>query len=129
MFIGVAPIVAIAASSDSNSRGEACRCLANLSVNPDMHQIIIREGSLAPLVGSLNQPELNCQRYASLCLANLATTVAAQVKVIQMGAVKPLIELATGPANQIEARRYAALALASKCLRITPLMINDDIGK
>ena len=36
---GIAPIVAIAASADSNSRGEACRCLANLSVNPDMHQV------------------------------------------------------------------------------------------
>jgi hypothetical protein len=73
--------VAIAASKDPNSRGEACRCLANLSVNPDMHQIIIREGSLGPLVGALVQQELNCQRYASLCLANLSTTVAAQVKV------------------------------------------------
>lgn len=36
---GVAPIVAISASLDANSRGEACRCLANLSVNPDMHQV------------------------------------------------------------------------------------------
>jgi hypothetical protein len=30
---------------DVNSRGEACRCVANLSVNPDMHQILIKEGN------------------------------------------------------------------------------------
>lgn len=38
---GVAPLVALASNDDPNSRGEACRCLANLSVNPDVHQVII----------------------------------------------------------------------------------------
>jgi len=37
---GVAPLVALASNDDPNSRGEACRCLANLSVNPDVHQVI-----------------------------------------------------------------------------------------
>ena len=32
-------------SLDVNSRGEACRCVANLSVNPDMHQVLIKEGN------------------------------------------------------------------------------------
>lgn len=36
---GVAPLVALASNEDANSRGEACRCLANLSVNPDVHQV------------------------------------------------------------------------------------------
>ena len=36
---GVAPLVALASNDDPNSRGEACRCLANLSVNPDVHQV------------------------------------------------------------------------------------------
>jgi hypothetical protein len=76
-------------------------------------QVLIKEGSLPALVGSINSRELNCQRYSSLCLANLATTVAAQVKIIQCGAVRPLINLALNPNNQIEARRYAVLALAS----------------
>lgn len=76
--------------------------------------MLIKEGSLPALVGSLSSTELNCQRYSSLCLANLATTVAAQVKIIQCGAVRPLITLALNPHNQIEARRYAVLALASK---------------
>ena len=40
---GVPPLVALATNNDPNSRGEACRCLANLSVNPDTHQIIIKE--------------------------------------------------------------------------------------
>lgn len=111
---GVAPLVALASNEDPNSRGEACRCLANLSVNPDVHQVLIKEGSLPALVGSISSRELNCQRYSSLCLANLATTVAAQVKIIQCGAVRPLIALALNPSNQIEARRYAVLALASK---------------
>lgn len=102
---GVPPLVALASNDDPNSRGEACRCLANMSVNPDMHQVrrslydppslllpphlrvgqvIIKEGALFPLVNALSSDELNCQRYASLCLANLSTTVAAQVKVIQV---------------------------------------------
>ena len=38
---GVAPLVALASNDDPNSRGEACRCLANLSVNPDVHQVIL----------------------------------------------------------------------------------------
>ena len=116
---GVAPLVALASNDDPHSRGEACRCLANLSVNPDVHQVMIKEGCLPALVGSINSPELNCQRYSSLCIANLATAVAAQVKIIQCGAVRPLIALALNPANQIEARRYAVLALASKSRRST----------
>jgi hypothetical protein len=36
---GIAPAIALASSADASSRGEACRCLANLSVNPDMHQV------------------------------------------------------------------------------------------
>ena len=79
-----------------------------------MSQVLIKEGSLPALVGSISSRELNCQRYSSLCLANLATTVAAQVKIIQCGAVRPLIAMGMNPANQIEARRYAVLALASK---------------
>lgn len=78
--------------------------------------MLIKEGSLPALVGSISSRELNCQRYSSLCLANLATTVAAQVKIIQCGAVRPLIAMGMNPANQIEARRYAVLALASKYL-------------
>jgi hypothetical protein len=46
-------------------------------------------------------------------LANLATTVAAQVKIIQSGAVRPLIDMGMNTSNQIEARRYAVLALAN----------------
>jgi predicted metallopeptidase len=115
---GVAPLVALAKSQDANSRGEACRCLANLTVNPDVHQVLIHEGALESLVSSLGNHELNCQRYASLALANLATTVAAQVKIIESGAVRPLINLALNPLHQIEARRYGVLALASKLLVI-----------
>lgn len=100
------PLVALASNEDPNSRGEACRCLANLSVNPDTHQIIIKEGVLGALVSSLASSEFNCQRFASLCIANLATTVAAQVKVIQAGAIRPLIALGTNPTFQIESRRY-----------------------
>ena len=77
-------------------------------------QVLIKEGSLPALVGSISSRELNCQRYSSLCLANLATTVAAQVKIIQCGAVRPLIAMGMNTQNQIEARRYAVLALASK---------------
>jgi hypothetical protein len=76
---GVAPLVALASNDDPNSRGEACRCIANLTVNPDVHQVLIKEGCLGALVGSIGSPELNCQRYSSLSIANLATTVAAQV--------------------------------------------------
>jgi len=36
---GVAPLVALASNQDANSRGEACRCLANLTLNPDVHQV------------------------------------------------------------------------------------------
>lgn len=122
---GVAPLVALASNEDPNSRGEACRCLANLTVNPDIHQVLIREGALAALVGAVAAGgitgELNCLRYASLALANLATTVAAQVKIIQSGAVRPLISLALNPVHQIEARRYAVLALASKSLSFSPI--------
>ena len=83
---GIPPLVALACNDDTNSRGEACRCVANLTVNPDMHQLLIKEGILLPMVGSLASPELNCQRFSSLSLANLSTTVAAQVKVNQAGA-------------------------------------------
>ena len=60
---GIPPLVALASNEDPNARGEACRCLANLSVNPDTHQIIIKEGVLGALVGSLSSPEFNCQRF------------------------------------------------------------------
>ena len=36
---GLPPLVALALSDDPSSRGEACRCIANLSVNADMHQV------------------------------------------------------------------------------------------
>ena len=36
---GVPPLVALALSDDPSARGEACRCVANLSVNADMHQV------------------------------------------------------------------------------------------
>ena len=36
---GLPPLVALALSDDASSRGEACRCVANLSVNADMHQV------------------------------------------------------------------------------------------
>ena len=67
---GVPPLVALSANEDPNSRGEACRCIANLSVNPDMHQVLIKEGCLVSLVESLSSDELNCQRYSALALAN-----------------------------------------------------------
>lgn len=120
---GIAPLVALASNDDPNSRGEACRCLANLSVNPDVHQVMIKEGCLPALEGSISSSELNCQRYSSLCLANLATTVAAQVKIIQSGAVRPLIGLALNPANQVEARRYAVLALASNTIDVCTILL------
>ena len=44
---GVAPLVALASNDDPNSRGEACRCLANLSVNPDVHQVIFNVASVS----------------------------------------------------------------------------------
>ena len=37
---GIPPLVALALSDDPSARGEACRCVANLSVNADMHQVI-----------------------------------------------------------------------------------------
>ena len=50
---GVAPLVALASNEDPNNRGEACRCLANLSVNPDVHQVLIKEGALKALSGAM----------------------------------------------------------------------------
>jgi hypothetical protein len=85
----------------------------------DCMQVMMKEGVLSPLVGSLMENELNCQRYSALCIANLATTVAAQVKIVQAGAVTPLINLALNIDSQIEGRRYAVLAIASKFMPMT----------
>jgi len=56
---GVAPLVALASNDDPNSRGEACRCLANLSVNPDVHQVIFL--SLVDCVNLCSVLSLNSQ--------------------------------------------------------------------
>ena len=66
---GIPALIALASNQDPNSRGEACRCIANLSVNPDMHQVMIKEGGLIPLVESLASTELNCQRYSALAFS------------------------------------------------------------
>ena len=49
------------------------RCLANLSVNQDLHQALIKEGALAPRA-SLCTTDLHCLRYTALTLGDLATT-------------------------------------------------------
>ena len=49
---GIPPLVALALSDDPSARGEACRAVANLTVNADMHQVLIKEGILGPLVST-----------------------------------------------------------------------------
>jgi len=105
--------VALALSSDLNTKGEASRAIANLAANVDVQLTLIKEGCLQPMVEALQADEVNCQRFAALCVANLATTVASQIRVVQAGALGPLVTLSANPKCQLEARRYATLAIAN----------------
>ena len=76
---GLAAIIVLAGSDDINSKGEACRTLANLAANADVQQQILREGGLQQLTTSLMTDDVTCQRFAALAIANLSTSVANQV--------------------------------------------------
>ena len=80
---GLAPLVALALSEDTNTKGEASRAIANLAANADVQQTLLKEGVLLPMVKALEIDDINCQRFSALCLANLATTIASQIKVVQ----------------------------------------------
>ncbi|KAL9191141.1 hypothetical protein ACHAXT_000847 [Thalassiosira profunda] len=109
---GVPPLIALCSSPDGPCRVEAARAVANLSSNPELMEGLIQEKALGPLVKSLEQDGDNC-RFAALAIANFATHAPSLFKIVQAGAVPHLVSLVSGPSNNIEARRYGALAIAN----------------
>jgi hypothetical protein len=110
---GLAPLIALAMGNDLNTKGEACRALANLAANRDVQQQIMTQGGLRPMVNGVRNNNIACQRFGALGIGNLATNVANQVRIVQEGAIQPLVQLSGDMAADTEARRYSVLALAN----------------
>ena len=109
---GIPPLIALCSSVDGPCRMEATRAVANLSSNPDFIEILIQEKALGPLVKSLEQDGDNC-RFSALAIANFATHAPSLFKIVQAGALSHLVSFVSGPDNNVEGRRYGALALAN----------------
>jgi hypothetical protein len=111
---GLASLIALASSSpDPQCKGEASRAIANLAANREMQHVLLSKAVLPPMVAALTENDPNCQRFAALSLANIATAIPFQIEVIKEGAIPPLVSLVRGGSVPLEAKKYAALAIAN----------------
>lgn len=124
---GIAPLIALCSSSDELCRVEAARAVASLSSNPELIDTLIQEKALGPLVKSIEQDGNNC-RFAALAIANICTHAPSLFKVVQAGAVPHLVALVGGSNNNLEGRRYGALALTNMtaCEAFHSTILSDE---
>ena len=89
--------------------------------------MLIQENALGPLVKSVEQDGDNC-RFAALAIANFATHAPSLFKIVNSGAIAPLVSLVSGPDNNLECRRYGALALANvtACEAFHSTILNEE---
>lgn len=107
---GLPPLVSLCSSVDEGCRQEAMRALSNLSFNLDMVEAMVKENALQPLVKAVDDDQC---RFAALTIANIATHSPTIIQIVHAGAIRPLVSLISMSTNNVESRRFAALALTN----------------
>lgn len=107
---GLPPLVSLCSSVDEGCRQEVMRALSNLSFNLDMVEAMVKENALQPLVKAIADDQC---RFAALTIANIATHSSAIMPIAQAGAIRPLVSLMSMSDNDVESRRFGALALTN----------------
>ncbi len=107
---GLPPLISLCSSVDKGCREEGMRALANLSFNLDMVEALVEENALQPLVTAVDNDQC---RFATLTIANIATHSPTIIQIVQAGAIRPLVSLISTFGNDVESRRFGALALAN----------------
>lgn len=107
---GLSPLVSLCSSLDDGCREEAMRALANLSFNHELVEALVEENALHPLVKAVDNDQC---RFATLSLANIATHSPTIFHILHAGAMLPLVSLILSSDNDVESRRFGALALTN----------------
>ena len=107
------PLGGLALSDDLNTKGEASRAIANLAANVDVQQTLIKEGVLQPMVEALQAADVFASASRRCAWPTSPPPSPARSKSCRWGRSSRPIGLARNSRNQLEARRYAVLALAN----------------
>eukprot|EP00803_Ostreobium_quekettii_P004028 evm.model.scf_590.9 EVM.evm.TU.scf_590.9 scf_590:73201-75003(-) len=120
---GIQPI--IDSLSDGSCAPEAARCLANLSCNVDICQVIVNRGGVPKLVLDLHEPTSGHVGHSVFAIANISESLQGCKKITEAGGVPQLVKLVIRGAQPFRLSALRALSNLSESLEDN----RDTIGK